>query len=89
MNFAPTEIGAKTMIYFRSALAGIAALTFAGTAVSAFAMLTLREAKNKFSDPPYFIEWHLYPWSILGGALLAFAVDFIWQFNWMSGSSRR
>jgi hypothetical protein len=77
------------MIYIKSILAGVAALTLAGLAGSALALLTLREVKNKFPDPPYSVEWHFHPWSILGGALLLFALGFIWQFRKISGSSTR
>jgi hypothetical protein len=77
------------MIYVKSILVGVAALTLAGLAMSAFALLTLRQVKDRFPDSPYFIEWHFHPWSILGGALLAFALGFIWQFRRISGSSPR
>jgi hypothetical protein len=77
------------MIYVKSILAGVAALTLAGLAVSAFALLILREVKSRFPDPPYFVEWHFHPWSILGGALLLFALGFIWQFRRISGSFPR
>ena len=77
------------MIYVKSALAGVTTLTLGGLAVSAFAWLTLRELKNKFPDPSYFVEWHFHPWSILGSILLFFALGFIWQFRKISGSSAR
>jgi hypothetical protein len=77
------------MIHTKSVLAGVAALTLAGLAVSAVAFLTLHEIKSRFPDPPYFIEWHFHPWSISGGALLVFALGFIWRFRRISGSSSR
>jgi hypothetical protein len=77
------------MIYVKSALAGVATLTLVGLTVSAFALLTLRELKSKFPDPPYFVEWHLHPWSIFGSGLLLFALGFIRQFRRISGSSAR
>jgi len=77
------------MIYVKSALAGVAALSLAGLAVSAFALLALREIKKDFPGLPYSIDLHFHPWSIVGGALLVFALGFIWKFRRISGSSPR
>jgi hypothetical protein len=82
-------MGATTMIYVKSALAGVAALTLAGLAVSAFELLTLHEIRKNFPGLPYSIKLYLHPWSILGGALLVFALGYVWQFRRISGSSPR
>lgn len=78
----------RKTIYRKSILAGLTALTLAGLAVSAIVLLTLHEVKNKFPDLPYSVEWRFRPWSVLGGALLVFALGFIWQFRRISGPSR-
>ena len=75
------------MVYVKSILAGVAALTLTGLAVSAFELLTLHEIRKDFPDLPYSIKLHFHPWSIVGGALLVFALGFIWQFRKISGSS--
>ena len=77
------------MIYVKSTLAGVAALTVAGLVVSGLAFLVVHEVKTRFPNPPYFIAWHFHSASILGGALLFFALGFIWQFRRISGSSLR